>query len=57
MPTTSPRIGSLIGRLLKLTQSDGVDAHQRQNRKTERYKPDIQHETLRAEGAIYRGAM
>src|ERR1700722_7178082 len=51
MATTSPRIGSLIGRLLKLTQPDGVDAHQRQNRQTERYECDVEHERLLA-GAV-----
>ena len=51
MATTSPRIGSLIGRLLKLTQPDGVDAHQRQNRQTEHYEYDVEHDRLLA-GAV-----
>src|ERR1700722_7231458 len=51
MAPTSPRIGSLIGRLLKLTQPDGVDAHQRQNRQTEHYECDVEHDRLLA-GAV-----
>jgi hypothetical protein len=49
MATTNPMIGSLTACLLKLTQGDGVDAHQRQNRKTERYECDVEHDRLLAD--------
>ena len=48
MATTSPMIGSPIACLLKLAQSDGVGAHQRQNRQTEHYECDVEHEHLLA---------
>ena len=44
MATTSPMIGSPIACLLKLAQCDGVGAHQRQNRQTERYEYDVEHD-------------
>ena len=37
--------------LLKLPQGERVDAHQRQNRETERHKRDIEHDRLLA-GAL-----
>ena len=37
--------------LLKLAQSDGVGAHQRQNRQTEHYEYDVEHDRLLA-GAV-----
>ena len=51
MATTSPMIGSPIACLLKLAQSDGVGAHQRQNRQTEHYEYDVEHDRLLA-GAV-----
>jgi hypothetical protein len=51
MATTSPMIGSLTAHLLKLTQCERVDAHQRQNRKTERHECDVEHDRLLA-GAV-----
>jgi hypothetical protein len=44
-------IGSPIACLLKLAQSDGVGAHQRQNRQTEHYEYDVEHDRLLA-GAV-----
>ena len=52
MATTNPMIGSLTACLLKLTQGDGVDAHQRQNRKTERYECDVEHDRLLGDGLL-----
>ena len=47
MATASPMIGSLIPeRLLKLAQSERVDAHQRQKRQTKRHECDIEHDRL-----------
>jgi hypothetical protein len=37
--------------LLKLPQSDGVGAHQRQNRQTKHYECDVEHDRLLA-GAV-----
>jgi hypothetical protein len=51
MATTNPMTGSLIARLLKLTQGERVDAHQRQNRQTERPECDVEHNRLLA-GAV-----
>jgi hypothetical protein len=48
MATTSPMIGSPIACLLKLAQCDGVGAHQRQNRQTEHYEYDVEHDRLLA---------
>jgi hypothetical protein len=45
-------IGSPIARLLKLAQSDGVGAHQRQNRQTEHYEYDVEHDRLLAEALL-----
>ena len=52
MATTSPMIGSLIRRLLKLTQGERVDAHQRQDRQTEHYECDVEHDRLLAAEAL-----
>jgi hypothetical protein len=38
--------------LLKLAQSDGVGAHQRQNRQTEHYEYDVEHDRLLAGEAV-----
>ena len=52
MATASPTMGSLIARLLKLTQSERVDAHQRQSRQTERHERDVEHDRLLAEAVL-----
>ena len=38
--------------LLKLAQCDGVNAHQRQNRQTEHYECDVEHDRLLAAEAL-----
>ena len=45
-------IGSPIASLLKLAQSDGVGAHQRQNRQTQNYECDVEHDRLLAGEAL-----
>jgi hypothetical protein len=44
------------GRLLKLPQGVGVNAHQRQNRATKRHKRDIEHDCFLAWRVSYRQA-
>src|SRR5277367_4397299 len=56
MATTSPMIGSPIACLLKLAQSDGVGAHQRQNRQTKRHESDVEHDRLLAGAAVSAGS-
>ena len=47
MATTNPMIGSVMARaLLKLPEGERVDAHQRQNRDTERHERNVEHDRL-----------
>ena len=46
MATTNPMTGSLTACLLELTQRERVNAHQRQNRETQRHKRDVEHDRL-----------
>jgi hypothetical protein len=45
-------IGSPIACLLKLTQEEGVGAHQRQSHQTERHERDVEHVRLLTEALL-----
>ena len=56
MATTSPMIGSAHGAtLLKLPEGERVDAHQRQNRNTERHERNVEHDRLLARALLTAG--
>jgi hypothetical protein len=52
MATANPKIGSPIAGLLKLTQGQCVEAHQRQYRTTQRHEYDVEHDRLLAGEAL-----